>query len=71
EHHRCERLKRVRETGFTLNQKLHDLITHAYLFRTLLFAAAYVFSNPSASPIHMRSYIRIHIHNLHSSFAAF
>ena len=60
EHHHCERVKRVGETGFALNQKLHDLITHAYLFRTLLFAAeAYVFSNPPARPIHVRSYIRL------------
>ena len=52
-----ERVKCVGETGFALNQKLHDLITHAYLFRTLLFAAeAYVFSNPPARPIHVRSY---------------
>ena len=69
EQQRGERVERVCETGFALNQKLHDLFAQACLVRPFLLAAAHVFSNPSASPVHVRSYIRFHIHNLHSFFA--
>jgi hypothetical protein len=44
EHHGGERVESVGETGFALNQKLHDLTAQACLFRMLLFEAAQVYS---------------------------
>jgi hypothetical protein len=62
EHHRGQRVESVGESGFALNEELHNLIADAYLFGTLVFAAPHIYTNPSANPIHLHFYFRIRYH---------